>query len=77
MAQLAGDEDYVGASSDQQGRERVAEIVPADGLDAKITLGVYAHLFDGDEQAQRTREMLQQMLGSAVSRGPLPQPDRA
>jgi integrase len=44
---------------------------------SQITLGVLAHLFDGDEQAQRTREMLQQMLGSAVFRGPLPQPDRA
>ena len=31
-----------------------------------ITLGIYAHLFDGAEQAQRTREMLQEMLGSVV-----------
>jgi integrase len=33
---------------------------------SQITLSVYAHLLDREEQAQRTREMLQQMLGSVV-----------
>jgi integrase len=33
---------------------------------SQITLGVYAHLLDREEQAQRTREMLQEMLGSIV-----------
>lgn len=33
---------------------------------SQITLGVYAHLLDREEQAQRTRDMLQDMLGSAV-----------
>jgi integrase len=33
---------------------------------SQITLGVYAHLFDRDEQAQRTREMLESTLGDAV-----------
>jgi integrase len=31
-----------------------------------ITLRVYAHLFDRAEQAQRTREVLQEMLGEVV-----------
>jgi integrase len=31
-----------------------------------ITLQVYAHLLDRDEQAQRTRAMLEEMLGSVV-----------
>ena len=34
---------------------------------SQITLGVYAHLLDREEQAQRTREMLQEMLGSVVA----------
>jgi len=29
-------------------------------------LGVYAHLLDREEQARRTREMLQEMLGDVV-----------
>jgi integrase len=33
---------------------------------SQITLGIYAHLLDGEEQARRTREMLQEMLGSYV-----------
>jgi integrase len=33
---------------------------------SQVTLGVYAHLLDREEQAQRTRDMLQDMLGSAV-----------
>ena len=33
---------------------------------SQITLGVYAHLLDRDEQARRTREMLQEMLGDVV-----------
>ena len=33
---------------------------------SQITLSVYAHLLDRDEQAQRTREMLQEMLGSVI-----------
>jgi integrase len=33
---------------------------------SQITLGIYAHLLDGEEQARRTREMLQEMLGSHV-----------
>jgi integrase len=33
---------------------------------SQITLGVYAHLLDRDEQARRTREMLQDMLGGVV-----------
>lgn len=31
-----------------------------------ITLRVYAHLFDRAEQAQRTREMLQEMFGNVI-----------
>jgi integrase len=34
---------------------------------SQITLSVYAHVLDGEEQAQRTREMLQEMLGSVVA----------
>ena len=30
---------------------------------SQITLSVYAHLLDREEQARRTREMLQEMLG--------------
>ena len=33
---------------------------------SQITLGVYAHLLDREEQARRTREMLQEMLGGVV-----------
>jgi integrase len=33
---------------------------------SQITLGIYAHLLDHEEQARRTREMLQEMLGSYV-----------
>jgi integrase len=33
---------------------------------SQITLGIYAHLLDGDEQARRSREMLQEMLGRVV-----------
>jgi integrase len=33
---------------------------------SQITLGVYAHLFDREEQAQRTRDMLEQILGDVV-----------
>jgi integrase len=33
---------------------------------SQITLRVYAHLLDREEQAQRTREMLQDMVGSLV-----------
>jgi integrase len=33
---------------------------------SQITLGVYAHLLDRDEQSRRTREMLQDMLGDMV-----------
>src|SRR3954451_2840365 len=33
---------------------------------SQITLSVYAHLLDREEQARRTREMLQEMLGSVV-----------
>jgi len=33
---------------------------------SQITLGIYAHLLDGEEQARRTREMLQVMLGGYV-----------
>jgi integrase len=33
---------------------------------SQITLGVYAHLLNGEEQARRTREMLQEMLGGIV-----------
>jgi integrase len=33
---------------------------------SQITLGVYAHLLDREEQARRTREMLQEMLGDVV-----------
>jgi integrase len=36
---------------------------------SQITLGVYAHLLDGDEQARRTREMLQEMIGGVISAG--------
>lgn len=31
---------------------------------SQITLGTYAHLLDHEEQARRTREMLQERLGS-------------
>jgi integrase len=34
---------------------------------SQITLGVYAHLLDREEQAQRTRDMLERTLGSLVS----------
>jgi integrase len=33
---------------------------------SQITLSVYAHLLDREEQARRTREMLQEMLGTYV-----------
>jgi integrase len=33
---------------------------------SQITLSVYAHLLDRGEQARRTREMLQEMLGDVV-----------
>jgi integrase len=33
---------------------------------SQITLGVYAHLLDREEQARRTRDMLQEMVGSVV-----------
>lgn len=33
---------------------------------SQITLSVYAHLLDREEQAQRTRQMLQDLLGSIV-----------
>jgi integrase len=33
---------------------------------SQITLGVYAHLLDREEQERRTREMLQEMLGNVV-----------
>ena len=33
---------------------------------SQVTLGIYAHLLDGEEQARRTREMLEEILGSAV-----------
>ncbi len=33
---------------------------------SQITLSVYAHLLDRDEQERRTREMLQEMLGAVV-----------
>jgi integrase len=33
---------------------------------SQITLGIYAHLLDHEEQASRTREMLQEKLGSYV-----------
>jgi integrase len=33
---------------------------------SQITLGIYAHLLDREEQARRTREMLQEMLGDVV-----------
>ncbi len=33
---------------------------------SQITLGVYAHLVDRDEQARRTREMLQEMVGAVI-----------
>jgi integrase len=33
---------------------------------SQVTLGIYAHLLDGDEQARRSRAMLQEMLGSAI-----------
>src|SRR4051794_17029061 len=33
---------------------------------SQITLQVYAHLLDREEQARRTREMLQEMLGDVV-----------
>src|SRR3954471_8330701 len=34
---------------------------------SQITLGIYAHLLDHEEQARRTRQMLQEMLGSQVA----------
>jgi integrase len=37
---------------------------------SQVTLGVYAHLLDRDEQARRTREMLEAAFGDVV-RGPL------
>jgi integrase len=37
-----------------------------------ITLRVYAHLFDRAEQAERTRAMLQEMVGDAVQTAPRP-----
>jgi integrase len=33
---------------------------------SQVTLGIYAHLVDHEEQARRTREMLQEMLGAVV-----------
>jgi integrase len=33
---------------------------------SQITLGIYAHLLDGEEQARRTREVLQVMVGGYV-----------
>ena len=33
---------------------------------SQITLSVYAHLLDREEQAERTRQMLQDTLGSVV-----------
>jgi integrase len=33
---------------------------------SQVTLSVYAHLLDHEGQAQRTREMLQEMLGDVV-----------
>ena len=33
---------------------------------SQVTLGIYAHLLDREEQARRTREMLQEMVGSVV-----------
>lgn len=33
---------------------------------SQITLGIYSHLLDGDEQARRTRAMLEGMVGSVV-----------
>jgi len=33
---------------------------------SQITLGVYAYLLDREEQARRTREMLQEMVGDVV-----------
>ena len=33
---------------------------------SQITLGIYAHLLDGDEQARRTREMLQEMFVGVI-----------
>jgi integrase len=33
---------------------------------SQITLGVYAHLLDRDEQARRTREMLEASFGEVV-----------
>jgi integrase len=33
---------------------------------SQITLGIYAHLLNREEQARRTREMLQEMLGGIV-----------
>jgi integrase len=33
---------------------------------SQVTLGIYAHLLDRDEQARRTRAMLQEMLGDVV-----------
>lgn len=36
---------------------------------SQITLGVYAHLLDRKEQAQRTRDMLEAMLGTTIRNG--------
>ena len=33
---------------------------------SQITLGIYAHPLDGEEQARRMREVLQNMLADAV-----------
>jgi integrase len=33
---------------------------------SQVTLNVYAHLLDREEHAQRTRAMLEEMLGSVV-----------
>jgi integrase len=33
---------------------------------SQITLGVYAHILDQEEQARRTREILQEMLGGVI-----------
>jgi integrase len=42
-----------------------------------ITLRVYAHLFDRAEQAERTRTMLQEMVGDAVQTASRPRVDEA
>ena len=38
--------------------------------DITLRVYVYAHLFDGAEQAQRTRDLLEAALGDAVRGGP-------